>query len=716
VLRKSALEGKSLSTILVAILLMASNGVYAQSTALEEIIVTAEKREQSLQSVPLSVSALSAENLESSGFTSVSDLPMAIPGLTYSENGTVASPRIRGVGTQNVQAGNENAVATYVDGVYIASSAAQVLSFNNIEQVAVLRGPQGTLFGRNATGGLIQIKTRDPLDELEGRASFTYGNLDTIGANLYVTGGLSANLAADLAVYFSDQGEGFGTNLANGQDVNASETLSLRSKWLLGLGDNTDIRLILDYTDASSDNSAFRPVSGSLPVTGVPFTGDDFDVDTDVQPRASVEQWGASLDLRHAFSNMEFTSITSYRESQWDVDLDVDILPAPFIGVFAESPDEQFTQEFQLQSSADGVLSWTVGLFYLEATGAFEPVVFDGSALLDFIITANTSINTESIAAYAQGTYYFTDNTALTVGLRQTSETKHFTGNQSVFVPSFSLTIPSPQVNDKTEDDAFTWRVALEHQLSDDIFVYASLNTGFKSGGYDVGNGAQALPFEPEELNALEIGMKSEWFDRRLRVNTTVFYYDYENVQLSTFSNGGPLITNGDEAEIMGLEIEATALLSERLTITSNLAVLDSEFGDFFIEPTIALSAGGVGTGPSESAKGKALPFSPDWTGGLAIDYRVPVGAGSLLMTADYFYSDGWFAAEDNRLQQESYSLTNVSLTWYPNQAENINVRAWGRNLGDTDYAMQMSSQVGFADFVSMAPGRTYGVTLNYDF
>ncbi|MFK8020753.1 MAG: TonB-dependent receptor [Pseudomonadales bacterium] len=327
-----------------------------------------------------------------------------------------------------------------------------------------------------------------------------------------------------------------------------------------------------------------------------------------------------------------------------------------------------------------------------------------------------TRQKTDSFAAYAQGTYELSDATNLTLGIRHTSETKDFEGTQSVFLPSVAFTLPLIAVSDQTKEDKVTWRVALDHQLSDDVLVYASFNTGFKSGGYDFGSGGAVVSFRPEELDAFELGVKSEWLDRQVRVNAAVFYYDYTNLQLATFSDGVPVITNGDSADIFGMELEIDATLTERLSLNAAIALLDSEFNDFPIEPTVALATGGVGTGPAISAAGSSLPFSPEWTSSVGLNYQIPLSVGSLRFAADYFYSDGWFATEDNRLKQDSYSLVNASVNWYANSDETLSVRLWGKNLADTDYAMQMGSQEGFTDFVSMAPGRTFGATVGFNF
>jgi iron complex outermembrane recepter protein len=241
----------------------------ASAPALQEIVVTAQKRSENLQDVPIALSALSAESLANKGIVGTADLAAVIPGFSYSTNGTSASPRIRGVGTAVAGEGNENSVSTYVDGVYYASAVGSILSFNNIDQVAVLKGPQGTLFGRNATGGLIQITTRDPGQETVAEGDVTYGNLNTVGTNVYVGGGVTSAIAADVAVHYKDQQEGFGVNLFNGEQVNREGDLDIRSKWKAQLDDATGAMVILDFEHSMAVNPAYRPLTGELPLAGV---------------------------------------------------------------------------------------------------------------------------------------------------------------------------------------------------------------------------------------------------------------------------------------------------------------------------------------------------------------------------------------------------------------------------------------------------------------
>lgn len=687
----------------------------ARSEGLEEIVVTAQKRSENLQDVPIAVTAISAASLEAKGITSALDLRAIVPGLSYTTNATIGSPRIRGVGTAIAGSGNENAVATYVDGVYYASSTGSVMSFNNIEQVAVLKGPQGTLFGRNATGGLIQITTRDPSESFEGSIKATYGNHETIGGDLYLTGGLAPGLAADVAVHFYDQADGFGVNLFNGQDVNKSRDLSMRTKWKLDLGSQTTATMIWDYSKIRAVLPVFRPVSGVPALDGNFFTGKKFDANSDKQPFSRLEQWGGSLNLAHEFDGAKLVSITAYRSTDWNGFFDADSLPTDLLSVRVTGPDRQFSQELQLLSSDEGALSWVLGAYYFRAAGGYSPALIGGTGS-DFMLTLNTRQRTESVAGFGQATLKFSEMTSLTIGARLTNEVKRMKGRADYYVISADLHVPQGPYADKISVTKPTWRVALDHQLNDDAMVYASYNRGFKSGGFDPGSSSAALSFKPEVLDAFEVGLKSEIMDRRVRLNGAVFYYDYRDIQLNTFVSGLLSIYNGKSAEIYGVDFDVTAAPTDNLTLTGGLSWLHGRYGDFPITVTQQVPTGGIVQLPDESAKGKRLQNTPDWQLNLGFNYDIPLSSGHIQVAADYSYSSRWYATPENRLGQKGYSLFNASLTWSVGEQDKYSMKLWGRNLGNVAYADQLTIQVPVTDFVSMAAGRTFGATAGVRF
>ena len=683
------------------------------SGGLADIVVTAQRRSERLQSVPVAVTALSGEALANKGLASTQDIAAATPGLTFTQVAGSASPRIRGIGTTNAFGGNENSVATYVDGVYYASSNSTILTLANVEQVAVLKGPQGTLFGRNATGGLIQITTRDPKQELGGQASATFGNKDTVAGSLYVTGGLAEDLAADLAVNYSNQMDGFGRNLATGEEVNKSRDFSIRSKLKWDAGDSTTFKLSADYATLDAAGPARRPMDGTLPVSGVPFTGGKFDINSNVQPLYANKQAGASLNGVHHFGTFDLVSITAYRYARTHVRLDADGLQAALVSPNSIYKDTQFSQELQLVSTGSGPFKWTAGAFYFWYKGGYEKGVF---SLPTQTQSFQSYQRTRSVSVYGQASYKFAPRTTVTLGLRYSDETQRQNASSSILANATGVITTPPPIFGKSSVGKPTWRVAIDHQLTPDTLVYASYNRGFKSGGFNTSTFTPApLPFDPESLDAYEAGIKSDLFGRRLRVNASAFYYDYNNIQLSSYVDGTLRITNAAKAKIYGFDADIVARPFDALTLTLGASYIHDRLGDYPNAQVSTPRPTGGNIVTSGSATGNRLPMTPDWTLDAGADYVIPVGDGRVTASAHYFHSDGWAAEADNRIRQKPYDLVNASLRWDVQGDRGVSMTLWGKNLTNELYAVTLQTQT-FADIFVPAMGRTYGVTLSYKY
>ena len=694
----------------------------------EDIVVTAQKRSERLQDVPIAVTAISGEALTAKGVASTLDIQQVTPGLTFTTVGGTAAPRIRGVGTTQAIGGNENSVATYIDGVYYASSAGSVMQLANIAQVAVLKGPQGTLFGRNATGGLIQITTLDPKHQFGGKVSASYGNRDTIGASAYVTGGLSDNVAADLSLYYNNQRDGFGVNRFNGQDVNKGKDFAVRSKWLIQLGEDTTVKLVGDYSKYAAVTIARRLISGSLPQIGTVFTGNPFDVDSDVQPYFNSRRSGVSGELIHHFASFDLSSITAYRRTRTLLGFDGDgTRIANFSTTDEVLLDRQFSQEFQLTSTGGGVFQWTAGAYYFYGDGDLSAAIAQAPAVLPPpIVTLRVQLGqkTKAPAVYAQGTYKLTDATSLTLGARYSWETRHYNGSGTSAVGAAPpAALPPVTGITKLSNSRPTWRIALDHHIDQNILVYVSYNRGFKSGGFaaTVFTGPTQT-FEPEVLDAYEIGFKSDLLDRHVRLNASAFHYNYKNIQIQAFGNGPiPTVINAASAKISGLDMELTVRPTSALTLTTGFSYIHSKFGSF-PNASIAVprvNAAGMPIGGNTTVRGPAtgneLANTPDWTIDLGADYDVPLGHGGLTLSGHYFHSDGWFAEPDNYLKQKPYDQLSGSISYYFNPEKTLTVTAWGRNLTNEAVAVQMQART-TGNVVQIGQGRTYGVTLGAKF
>ena len=378
---------------------------------LEEIIVTATKREQNLQDVPISVVAFTGDSLEDAGILDTTTIGEVVPGLTYQPNHAGLRVYMRGVGSGIVSAGGENSIATYVDNVYDSTLNGPLMQLHNIDRVEVIKGPQGTLFGRNATGGVIHVHTLDPAHETSGKIQLGFDNYETISGRLYLTGELTSNLAADVSAMVSDQGEGWGKNLVTGNEINKMDSIAARSKWLWEPTGSDEVRLIMDFSriDGSHLNSTntiegtfsqFGPgtqtaatradLAGLVAARALPPTtvvgvtngrvGDFYDTNSVKDPEHDFYAGGVSLQWDHEFSSLNFKSITAYRRNQ----METSWAPISTGSGYHQTAGwinaaDQFSQEIQFSSSADSKLQWVAGLYYLDAKVGYDHFYIRGT-------------------------------------------------------------------------------------------------------------------------------------------------------------------------------------------------------------------------------------------------------------------------------------------------------------------------------------------------
>ncbi|MFC3423717.1 TonB-dependent receptor [Rhizorhabdus histidinilytica] len=664
---------------------------------LEEIVVTAQHRSQRLQDVPVAVTSLSASALNQQGVSSTSDLSQAVPGLVFTSQLSAANAYIRGVGSQLFGPTSESPVAVYVDDVYIANPQGNVFSLAGTKQIDVLNGPQGTLFGRNATGGVIQIQTLDPGKDLKLDLSGTYGNYDFVGASGYVSGGLGENVSASLSALYENQGKGYGRNLCTGDYVNqqARHNISLRNKWLIELPTNTVIRLSADYARLGNTNSYQRPQGSVSPLPGaaapIGYPG-EYNSNVGLPNFTRLKTGGVSMKIDQEIGSLALTSITAYRELRNRNALDQDQSSVAAIDLTWQTRFHSFSQELRLQNRSSGKFNWIVGAFYYNATGGFKDLLAGGATLIDY-----DEQKSESYAAFGQATLELVDNLNLTGGIRYTTDKQVFR------LPSFAL-------RDSQDAKKATYRVALDYKFSPDILGYVSYNTGFKSGGFNLL--APGNSFRPEELNALEFGLKTELFDRSVRLNLGGFFYHYKDQQVSIPSIGGDIIANAAGARIKGFEASLDYKATSRLKISGGLSLMEGHYTDYPGFQSYDTNGNPVG-GPI-NLKGKDTVQTPEFVGNVSAQYTVPTEVGDFAANVGVQHNGGFFAAPDNRLEQPSYTLVNSSLSWLSND-KSVEVKLWGRNLFDDRYfILQSPNRAPIGDTQIQAPPRTFGITLSY--
>ena len=694
---------------------------YAQESAaagqsgaqLEEITVTAQRRDENLQNVPIAVSVLSASTTASMGVTGTANLAAAVPGLEFTRSYNSATPALRGVGTSpTVGVGDETAIATYIDGVYLATPSSSLFSFNSIERIEVLKGPQGTLFGRNATGGVVQVVTKDPKHDPSVNFQIGYANYDTVSTSFYGTTGLSENLAADLSVSYSNQGDGWGKNLFTGTDVYKSREFAIRSKWLFTPGDNTKITLAADYSRSRTDQGvASHPEPGTFFRDGVTTFAGFYNTNEAHTSFARVRQGGVSLKIDQDLGWSNLVSISSYRRDKSLIDADQDHSPALLLDLGWTAKSKTFTQELQLLSPEGSAVKWIAGAYLFRDISGYDPEQFSGPLPIPpFTFTTTTIVNTQkswSYAGFGQATVDLMPDTRLTGGLRYTVDRREAAGVTTV-VPGGVFTSPTM----KAKFPKLTWKISLDHDFGENILGYATYSRGFKSGIFNLPDPGSD-PVKPSVLDAYEIGFKSDLIDKRLRLNVSAYYYDFKNIQVATGVGQNVILVNAAKSRSKGVDVDLEALPFENFRLRGAVSYIDSTFRNFtnatFNTPN---PPGGFGDGGNTQtigdASGNRTPRSPKWTASVSGQYTV----GAFDLNVSYYYNDGFFWDAQNSFRNPSYHLVNSSVAW-TSEDKNVKVSLWGKNLLKEKYNLYGSINA-FGTGVAPAAPRTYGVTLGY--
>jgi iron complex outermembrane receptor protein len=697
-------------------------------TAVEAIVVMAQRREENIQSVPIAITAISSAQLETSRIHDNYGLDSLTPGLTINRSSGYALTFLRGVGTPNIIAGDEASVATYVDGFYQGPSLSSLLPYDNVDHVEVLRGPQGTLYGRNATGGLIDLVTPTPRTSFFAKASVGYDNYDTFETDDYVTGPLSDNIRADLSVRYRDQGRGVALNAVTGNRVGVDDGLSLRSKALFDITSTTRLTLAADYADYNNSlGNTLYVMPGTVPLAsliGGKSTTKPFVLYNNADPTFKVKAYGLTAKLQSDLGAVSFVSMSQYRHAEATQIIDVDGTSADNVGFLVQpgvggfglptatyGVDQKIpyfaTQEFQLLSNGKGPFTWIVGAFGQDSREGYDPF----NAILNATTGASAGTviafeTTKAYAAYAQGTYAFDSGLSLTAGGRYSNEQKHTEGSS---LAQGVLTTDNKQAT----FHAFTYRLGVDYKMSPDLFLYALTSKGFKSGTFNTTSIDNNPAVLPETLYDYEVGFKADPIDT-LRINGAAYYYDYKNIQYAVGSaTNFAILENAAEGTLYGVELSVEYHPIQGLALFGALALEHSRY-DSFHNAQVYVPAPVAGQKQAFlDATGKQMMRTPEATGnvGAAYDFALPHEAGTLSASGNVYYNSGYPFDPVGGVKQSSYSTFDGALTWkHPDGL--WSVAAWGKNLTAEHYFSQVTiggrgSRVGYAP-------RMFGLTLRY--
>lgn len=722
---KNLFHSSSLVMLTSALAMLAVPSV-AQAQ-IEEIVTTAQRRAESTQNVPVAVTVLTTADLENKQISGTLDLQKTVPNLNLATNtGTANAARIflRGIGEDESRGAVEPAIGTYVDGVYFGRLVGSLFDLVDLEQVEVLRGPQGTLYGRNSNGGAIKITTIKPQDEmaLSGKVTIgNYGRRDYKGMVNVALGDQTALRVSGLSKsrdgFFTIRPSGAGASEVQSK-VGAVDTLAFRGMISHDFGNGWDVLISGDITDDMSD-----PIPSSI-ISSLDRDGDIFTVEPAPGVNCSAgttapagpfqftrpvgcfngfenetKSKGVSATISGEVGGFALKSTTGYRELEDDLSSHIGFPYAQ------ETDQDQLSQEITLTSNLEGAFNFVVGGFYFK-----EDLKLDTAFVFPFTVSSDT----ESIAFFGQGEYKLTDRATLTAGVRYTDETRDFSGQN----------LSSGLSNAATQDfDNISYTAKVDYQLTEDVMVYGSYATGFKGAGFSpdcFSPTACFLPVNEEEVKTTEFGVRSRLLDNTLQFNATYFNNQYDDLQIAATVPGlGFTRFNVNETQIQGLEFDMIFQPTENFEVTANLGLLDGEYQSVTQDQAAGLTNNGVpctgGVPTIDCALGLGLKNAPDYKVNIAATYTLPVSGGDIAFSGDVSFEDDSFNLVANSpvsAFSEIPTLVNARVAFRPDDSI-WTVSIWAKNLTDEEY---FRAGTATANAVYAAEPATYGVDIGVNF
>ena len=698
--------------------------------------VTARKREETLQDVPVAVTAFTAEALDRLNIEDLSDLDSQVPNLTiYAARGSSSTitAYIRGVGQSDPLWGVDPGVGLYMDDVYIARPQGALLDVFDVERVEVLRGPQGTLYGKNTIGGAIKYISRGLSPEFNGYGQVTVGNYGQLDVKAAVGGGLGGSDALRARVSVADlHRNGFGENIVTGDDVSDKDITAFRMNLGAYVTEDFDLQFAVDHMDDTSGVRGAKMLAPNRFAPGTLPLDDRYDVRNGMPNINDTEMLGVSAVANYRMNDdLTFKYVWAKRESDTETNIDFDTLQNKIADVKAFYSDEQVTNEFQVNYDAGGRARGVMGVYFFDGSAGGQ--VLNNFFNLLFGDTQGT-VYTESVAAYTDWSFSLTDKLELSAGARYTDEDKRavvrnigytdgtFTKPNGTVAANFDKTINFTNLSPK---------FSLDYQITPEMMVYGSASRGFKSGGFNIRAQATAVPrsaepFEDEQVDSYEVGTKMGFLDQTLFLNLAYFNNQYDDIQLSIFtaydSNGDGTddaffgdFTNAGAGTVQGFEAEYQWLPTQNWLISGNLAWLDAEYDEYMFK--------GVNI-----AHQQEFTNAPELSGAINVEYRADLGAaGSLSARVGYSWQDDVVATTEvvfdpilrtstQPITQEAYGLVNAGVIWKANDAWTVSLQ--GTNLADEEYrttGYNLNAALGVLTGFYGAP-RQYTLSARYDF
>ena len=715
------------------------------AAVLEEVVVTAQKRTESLQDVPIAVATFSAEDLLNQGVGGTQALQTAVPGLVYNNTGATAQPFLRGVGTRLAQNGLEISIATNVDDRYVARPTASLFELADIERIEVLKGPQGTLYGRNAAGGTIRVITKDVEDELGGSFKASAGNFDSYTLSGTVNVPLTENFGMRVTG-LSKWRDGYAKNVdpRGRSEFDDMDYQAFRAKFRWDVTDAVTSRLTLDYWHRDDlggvENVNISP--GNLGTTNFLAAANGTPITTEKEKLASAmtddntgNEFAGQLrfDVELGDMGIELVSITTYNNFELDWIGDADGGGGAHLDAFVFENSEGYSQEFQLLSSSDSALTWILGAYYFDDNHDYELTVDFSDVVPGFLFSQSyQSVDVKSWAIFGQASWAFSDRMTLTVGGRYTEDDKDV---KAIASQREGITLGALVPIDLSDSwNEFTPKVSLEYALNDDVMTYFTYARGFKSGGFNYPAVTSKPPadsaLEPEILDMFEIGLKGEFIGSTLRLNASGYYYDYTDLQVTRAAAGvGAAVTteNAANAKVLGFDLDVIWLASDDLTLTAGLNVLDTEYEEYLASAFIFKIPGNTATTYAETgmtrtpinADGLDMIRAPDFSFLVSGEYVFRLNNANLPVFLSYSYKSEYdfdivAGPRESLLTQDDYGLLNGRVTYEPDNGKWA-LAFFAHNITDEDYFDDNVAN-GAGIRVNRGAPRTYGIEASYHF
>jgi iron complex outermembrane receptor protein len=712
-----------------AIALLSANAL--QAAQLEEVIVTATKQSAALSDTPAAISAVTGDQIKTGGIVDMASLQADIPSLSVGNQFGVNRIFIRGIGMTSIDLGADGAVAFLQDGAIISRPAAQLAGFFDIERLEVLRGPQGTLYGRGATAGVVNLVTRRPQEEFSGYVDLSVGNYAMRSIEAAVGGSLIGDKVMGRVAFKIDQRDGYGTNLATGNDVDDRDASAIRGSLLFNLSENADLLLSAEYYQEDDNNYGFHYFgTTSVPEDLLPhnalggrtlfdYAGPNADVRDLVSDEDAVndrDNLALSAVLEWELGEWQVTAVTSYRDFERFNRDDLDVSD---VNVYGQNNYTERSESF----SEDITLAYNGESYDL----LFGAMYFDEELFGEVLVPLNNfpipggpilpnagnyqqigTVDTLAYGAFAQMTYRFNDRLSVTGGIRYNYEERD--GKGTFVFDLQGLSIPT----DKDQDwDAWTPKFTVDYRLSDETLLYATVSRGFKSGVINIGSNNAVI--DPEFVWNYEVGSKTQAEDGRWSVNLSAFYYDYSDLQVGFVNENSIVETrNAAQASNYGLEIETRFALTDNFRLDFFATYLSAEFDEFSngdYRQNFALV----------DLSGNRLPNAPEYSVKLGAEYELThAGGAATLLRVDYNWQDDVFFTEFNNADamQEAHGKLDMSAT-YTSAEGQWSVSLWGNNLTDEDIIVNniiTAALYGNVRVGSTGAPRTFGASLSYNF